>query len=153
MTHRLHLLVWVVLAACLHTRYAVAAPGASLASKSVFRCTEGSRVVYADEPCVNRTGRMVDVADARTPAERRAAVANVRRDAAFAHDARVQRLADERRVANLGPAGIRMPVRVKDDDVKTKRHRGVGIRKAKKPKKVKFATSDASRALYIVSAE
>ncbi len=119
------------------------AAAAPQATKPVYRCAEGARVIYADEPCAHRPGRVVDVNDARTPAERRAAVAAANRTSKFAHSARAQRLADERHAAKLRPAGVRMPPRPKDEEVTKKRQRGVGYRKATKPKAAKFADGAA----------
>jgi hypothetical protein len=97
----------IVLAAAFVAVGVMTLPPPVHATKSVYRCKVAGRVLYSDEPC-GVQAREVAVDDARSPAQRTAAEAAAKREAALANKMRRERLEDERAArANARPSGIR----------------------------------------------
>ncbi len=124
------------------------APVQAWAAKPVFRCDEGGRITYADEPCAHSTGRSVNVDDKRTPRERRDAVGAAKREAEFARMARKQRLAEERVAEKRRATGIQSVRQLPVDEPKKKLRRSVGIKKAPKAKKTDAPTVSRPNAAF-----
>jgi hypothetical protein len=88
-THRL-------LAAVVTLTAALAATPA-FAAKTVYRCENGGKTVYSDDPCGSaQKSRKVNVDDKRTPAEREAAIAAMKRDTDFNRQSAKERIAADR---------------------------------------------------------
>jgi hypothetical protein len=86
-------------------------PHNGVAASGVRRCIDAAgRTSYTNQGCDQKRGtvrdREINVDDARSAADTRQAQRLAEREAAFARRARAERLADERRVAQQGPAGI-----------------------------------------------
>jgi hypothetical protein len=115
-------------------------PNGKLAAGGVRRCVDASgRTSYTNQDCDRTRGtvreREIHVDDARSAADTREAQRLAEREAAFARRARAERLADERRVGNQGPAGIghRSEVAVSPDQPKRKPTR-IKVSKRKRAK-------------------
>ncbi|MBT9610016.1 DUF4124 domain-containing protein [Aquabacterium sp.] len=85
--------------------------------KAAYRCTSAQGTVsYSQQPCASGTGgRLVQVQDDRTEAQRRQAEANMRRDQAMAQEQAQDQARQARRQADLGvhpePANLSGKVR------------------------------------------
>lgn len=92
----------------------------------VYRCHDHGSVSYTRAPCGLSSGRAVNVADARTPEQRLAALDRVQRQHVWLQQAQHQRAMAERSAQNLAPAGFQTSPRTTTDDAT--------VRKVKKPR-------------------
>jgi hypothetical protein len=76
------------------TLTAALAAAPAYATKTVYRCENGGKTVYSDDPCASaQKSRKVNVEDKRTPAEREAAM---KRDTDFNRQSAKERIAADR---------------------------------------------------------
>jgi Domain of unknown function (DUF4124) len=69
----------------------------TFAAKTVYRCEDGGKTVYSDDACASaQKSRKVNVDDKRTPAERAAAIAAVKRNTDLNRQSARERLAADR---------------------------------------------------------
>jgi Domain of unknown function (DUF4124) len=69
----------------------------AFAAKTVYRCEDGGKTVYSDDACASaQKSRKVNVDDKRTPAERAAAIAAVKRNTDLNRQSARERLAADR---------------------------------------------------------
>jgi hypothetical protein len=79
------------------TLTAALAAAPAYATKTVYRCENGGKTVYSDDPCASaQKSRKVNVEDKRTPAEREAAIAAMKRDTDFNRQSAKERIAADR---------------------------------------------------------
>ncbi len=117
-------------------------PAVPVSAKTVFRCEEPGRVIYADEPC-GKSSKTVNVDDARTAEQRKEALEATKREAEFARKAKVDREASERQAATVRAAGIESLPRADPQDAVPAKPKRELLPKVK-PAKLKVSETKAA---------